>query len=274
MPLTGKMMKVPEEHICFDWLCLKPETLKLKTTSCETEEPSDAETTQDNSSDSSQKGGQAIPDSGIPAVQVSKSQTGSNNYSRSSSGSGGDDGDDDQRQNVPAGGCQGDSQCSVDESEEPEQQAEEQSHQGGDCPHNQDSMSIPAKVPSDTGNGQGRTSASDQKVGQTHTDGGKPAGQVSKTQQGSANYRRSSSGSGGDDGGEDRKRNKPTGSCQGDDHCEVDDLEETEQQPEESSVQDDHQEKEESLPQITDNILVGAPSRDSTRRSTAQVSTS
>lgn len=259
-------MKVPEEHTCFDWLL--PETLKLKTTSRETEEPSDAETTQDNSSDSSQKGGQAIPDSGKPAAQVSKSQTGSNNYSCSSSGSGGDDGDDGQRQNVPAGGCQGDSQCSVDDSEEHEQQAEEQSHQGGGCPRHQDSMSIPTEVPSNTGHGQDKTTTSNQIVGQTATDGGKQAGQVSKTQQGSTNYRRSSSGSGGDDGGEDRKRNVPTGGCQGDGQCDVDDLEESEQEGD--------QEEKHSLPQTTDSISVGELSRDSTnsKKSSGQVSPS
>ena len=265
VPLTGKTTKVPEEHTCVDLLCYQPGALKLITTSSETGAPSEAETTQDNSTNSGQKESQAIPDIGKPAAQVSKSPTGSNSYCRSSSGSGGDDGDDGPRRNVPPGGCQGDNQCSVDDSEEHEQQPEEQNHQDGDCPHNQDSMSTPTKVPSDNGND--KTSTSNQKVSQTPTDEGKPAGQGSKTQQGNTGYRRSSSGSGGDDGGEDRKRNLPTGGCQGDGQCEVDDLEETE--PKE---QDDHKVQEQSPPQKTENILVSAPSFDGTKRSAAQVS--
>lgn len=251
-------MKVPEEHTCIDSLCYQPGAVKSRE-----EGPSEAETTQGNSSDSGQKGGQAIPDTGKPAAQASKSPTGSNSYCRSSSGSGGDDGDDGPRRNVPPGGCQGDSQCSVDNSKEQEQQ--EESHQGGDCPHNQDSMSIPTKVPSDTGNGKDKTSTSNQKVGQTPTDEGKPAAQVSKTEQGSASYHRSSSG-GGDDGEDDRKRKLPTGGCQGDGQCEVEDLGETKE-----SGQDDHQEQEQSPPPITENILVSAPSCDGAKRSAAQV---
>lgn len=268
MPLTGKTTKVPEEHTCVDSLCYQPGAHKLKTTSSETEAPSEAETTQENSSDSGQKRGQASPDTGKPAAQVCKSSTGSNSYCRSSSsGSGGDDGDNGPRRNVPPGGCQGDNQCSVVDSEEREQQPEEQSHQGGDCPHNQDSMSsTPTKVPSDTGNSKDKTTTSNQKKGQTPTDEGKPAGQVSKTQQGNTSYRRSSSGSGGDDGGEDRQHNLHTGGCQGDGQCEVDNLEETE--PRE---QDDHQEQEQSLSQKTENILVSASSCDSAKRSAAQV---
>ena len=266
--MTGKTTKVPKEHTYIDQLCYQPGALKLKTT-YETERPSEAETTQENSSDSGQNGGQAIPDTGKPAAQVSKSPTGSNSYCRSSSGSGGDDGDDGPRRNVPPGGCQGDNQCCMDDSEELPQQADEQSHQGGDCPHNQDSMSTPTNAPSDTGNGKDKTGTSNQKEGQTPTDGGKPVGQVSETQQGSTNYRRSSSGSGGDDGGEDRKHNLPSGGCQGDSQCEVDDLEETE-----SCKQGDHQEEQKSLPQITENILVSASSCDGARRSAAQVSPS
>jgi len=257
-------MKVPEEHTHIDSLCYQPGTLKLKTTCCETEGPSEAETTQKDSSDSGQKGGQAIPDTGKPAAQVSKSSTGSSSYCRSSSGSGGDDGDDGPRRNVPPGGCQGDNQSSVDNSEECQQQPEEQNYQGGDCP--QDSMSAPTKVPSDTGNSEDKTSTSNQKVSQTSIDEGKPAGQVSKIQQGSTSYSRTSSGSGGDDGGEDRKRNLPTGGCQGDGQCEVDDSGKTEQ--------DDDQEQEQSLPPITENILVNAPSCDGAKRSAAQVRSS
>jgi len=267
VPLTGKTMKVPEEHTHIDSLCYQPGAFKLKTTSYEREGPSEAETTQNDSSDSGQKGGQAIPDTGKPAAQVSKSPAGSNSYCRSSSGSGGDDGDDGPRRNVPPGGCQGDNRCSVDNSEERQQQPEEQqSHQGGDCQQSEDSMSTPTKVPSDTGNSQGKTSTSNQKVGQTAADEGKPAGQDSKIQQGSTSYRRSSSGSGGDDGGEDRRRNLPTGGCQGDGQCEVDDVGKTEQ-----SEQDDHQEQEQSPPPITENVLGSAPSCGSAKRSATQV---
>ena len=267
MPLSGKTTKVPEEHTCVDSLCYQPGALKLITTCSETEAPSEAETTQEKSSDSGQKGSQASPDTGKPTAQVSKSPTRSDSYCRSSSsGSGGDDGDDGLRRNVPPGGCQGDNQYSVDDSDEREQQPEEQSHQGGDCPHNEDSMSAPTKVPSDTGNSKDKTTTSNQKKGQTPKDDRKPAGQVSKTQQGNTSYRRSSSGSGGDDGGEDRRRNLRTGGCQGDGHCEVDDLGETE-----PSEQDNHQVQEQSPPQNTENILVGAPSCDSPKKSAAQV---
>lgn len=267
MPLTGKTTKVPKEHTCVDSLCYQPGALKLRPTSSETEAPSEAETTQENSSDSGQKGSQAIPDTGKPAAQVSKSPTGSNSYCRSSSGSGGDDGDNGPRRNVPSSGCQRDDKCGVDDSEEHEQQPEEQSHQGGDYPHNQDSMSTPTKVPSDNGNSNDKTSTSNQKVSQTPTDEGKPAGQGSKTQQGNTGYRRSSSGSGGDDGGEDRKRNFRTGGCQDDGQCEVDDLGETE-----PTEQDDHKVHEEGPPQKTENTLVSAPSCDGTKKSAAQVS--
>lgn len=356
VPLTGKTMKVPEEHTCIDWSCYQPEALKLKTTSCDTDQQhSDAGTMQENSGDSAQKGGQTIQDTGKTAAQVSKSQDGGNNYRHSSGSNGGDDGEDGPRQNVPVGSCQGDSQCSVDTSKEHEQQPEEQSQQGGDCPHNQDSMtipsstgngqdktgtsnpkegqtptdegtsaaqvsksltgsnnhlcsslssgedakddsqrrsvsvsgclkvsqstvddskkhekqpeeSIPASVLSDTGNSKDKTGTSNQKEVQATTGGGKPAGQVSKTKQEGANYCRSSSGSGGDDGGEDRKRNLPPGGCQGDGHCEVDVLDET--KPSEK----DDQEEEQSLTQKTESGLISAPSFDGAKKSAAQVS--
>lgn len=63
-----------------------------------------------------------------------------------------------------------------------------------------------------------------------------------------------------------RKRKLRTGGCQGNGHCEVDDLGETE-----PSEQDGHQEQEQSSPQKTENILVSAPSCDSTKKSAAQV---
>lgn len=342
-------MKVPEEHTCVDWSCYQPEALKVKTTSCNTDQPSDAGTTQVNSGDSGRKGGQTIQDTGKTAAQVAKSQDGGNNYRRSSGSSGGDDGEDGPRQNVPVGSCQGDSQCSVDASKEHEQQLEEQSQQGGDSmtipsstgngqdktgtsnpkegqtptdegtsaaqvsksltvsynhycsslssgedakddsqrqtvsvfgcqkvspstaddskePENQPEESIPVSVLSDTGNSKDKTGTSNQKEVQATTGGGKQAGQVSKTKQESTNYCRSSSGSGGDDGGEDRKRNLPPGGCQGDGHCEVDVLDET------NPSEKDDQEEEQSLTQKTENSLVGAPSFDGTKRSAAQVS--
>ena len=214
--------------------------------SCETDRPSDAQTTQENNSSS----GQTISGTGKPAVQVSKNQIGSNNFSRSSSSSssGGDERDDGQRQNVPSGSCQQDSQCSLNNSEQNEQQPEEQSPQGGDLSHNQESMSLPASVPSDTGDSQAKTGTSNRKVGQTPTDEGKPAGQASRTQEGSTSCRHSRSGSGGDDGGDDRKRNLPTGGCQNDSQCEVEDLGDT--KPRE---QDDPQEQEQSSPEISEN---------------------
>lgn len=284
VPLTGKTMKVPEEHI--DWLCFQQETCKLKTTSSNqdsmhtpTKEPSDAGATQDKTSDSSQKGGQTLPEGGKAVAQASKSLQGSSNYSRSSSGSGGDDGGDDRKQNVPAGGCQGDGQCSVDDNEDPKQQPEDQSHKDGDYSYNQDSMSTPAKVPSDTGTTQGNN-ASNPKECQTPSDGGKTPAQVSKKE--STNYSRSSSGSGGDDGDDDRKKNVPTGGCQGDSHCDVEDKEEREQQPEESSKKDDDDgdndddvnDEKHSLPQMSDDISVGRQSHDSTKKSTGQVCSS
>ena len=264
LSFSGKTMKVPTEHTDIEGFHFQTETLKSYPVSdlCETDRPSDAGTTQENNSSS----GQTTSDTGKPAVQISKSQTESNNFSRSSS-SGGDDGDDGRRQNVPVGSCQQDSQCSVNNSEEHKQQPEEQSHQGSDPLHNQDSMSIPTSVPSDTGNSQDKTGTLNQKVGQTPTAEGKTAGQVSRTQEGSTSYRRSSSGSGGDDGGEDRRRNLPAGGCQGDSHCEVEDLGETE-----PSEKDDHQEQEQSPAQISENILVSAPSCDGAKRSAAQVS--
>ena len=233
VPLTGKTMKVPKEHTCSDWSCYLPEGLRLKATSCETEEPSDVGTTQGNSRDSGQKGGQTIPDTGKPAAPVSKSQTGSNSYSRGSGSSGGDDEDDGRRPKVPVGSCQGDSQCSANTSEEHEPQPEEQSHQGGDCPHNQDSETIP----SSTGNGLDKTDTSSPKVGQTPTDGGTPAAQVSKSLTRSNNHCCSSHSSGEDDEDDGQRQDVSVSGCQKECQCSVDDSKEHEQQPEEQSHQ-------------------------------------
>ena len=203
-------MKVPEEHTCIDWSCYQPEALKLKTTSCDTDQPSDGGTTQENSQDSGQKGGQTIPDTGKTAAQVSKSQNGSSNYRRSSGSSGGDDGEDGPRQNVPVGSCQGDSQCSVDTSKEHEQQPEEQSQQGGDCPHNQDSMTIP----SSTENSQDKTGTLNPKEGQTPTDEGTSASQVSKSLTGCNNHFCSSLSSGEDAKDDSQRQNVSVSGCQ------------------------------------------------------------
>ena len=285
VPLTGKEIKVPEEH---DWLCFQQETCKLKTTSCNpdsmstpTKEPSDAGATQDKTSDSSQRGGQTLPDGGKPATKVSKSSKGSRNYSHSSSGDGRDDGDDDRKRNIPPGGCQGDAQCSVDDNKEPEQQPEEQSRKDDDHLCNQDSVSAPAEVPSDTGTNQDNN-ASNPNECQMSPDGGTPAAQVSK--KGSTNYRRSSSGSGGDDGDDDRKKNVPAGGCQGNGQCDVDIEEESEQQTEalhenddgddddDDGGDDDGNEEKKRLPPMSDGISISGPAPDNTKKSTSQVS--
>ena len=105
--LTGKEMKIPEEH---DWVCIQQETFKLKTLSCNqdslsapTNNPSDGETTRDKTNGSNQKGGKTLPDGGKQAAQVSKNQKGPRpNSGSSGTGSGGDDGDDDRKRNVTA----------------------------------------------------------------------------------------------------------------------------------------------------------------------------
>ncbi|XP_078376186.1 uncharacterized protein LOC144659591 isoform X2 [Oculina patagonica] len=284
VPLTGKAMKVPEEH---GWPCFQQETSKLKTASSNqgpmhtpTKQPADGETTQEKSSDATQKGGQTLPDSGKQTSQASKSLQGSSNYSRSSSGSGGDDGDDNRKRNVPTGGCQADGQCCVDDNEEPEQQRADQSHKDDDYSYNRDSMSTPATVPSDTGTTQGNK-ASNPKECQTASDGGKTAALVSKKE--STSSRRSSNGNGGDDGDDDKKKNVPTGGCQGDIQCDVENEKENEQKPEELHEKDDGDDDDDedddddddnqenrSLSQMSEDISVGGPAPDSTKKSTSQ----
>lgn len=73
--------------------------------------------------------------------------------------------------------------------------------------------SILIKVFLDIGNSKDKIIILNQKKGQIFIDEGKLVGQVFKIQQGNISYQRSSSGSGGDDGGEDRQYNLRIGGC-------------------------------------------------------------
>ena len=139
--MNGKAVKIPMEHD--EWVFKQDETESLGnisdnqvSMSTPTNGPSDTGTTQEKTGGSNQNGGggEKVSSGGSPVSVVCQSKKGGRPSSGSSSGSGGDDGGDDRKPNIPAGGCQGSSQCDVDDKEEGGERVkqEEQMHAADD----------------------------------------------------------------------------------------------------------------------------------------------
>ena len=124
----GKVAKIPKEH---DWVF----SALQESTTAAPKGPSNAGATEDKTEGSNQNGGggQKVSSEGSPVSVVCQGKKGGRPSSGSGSGSGGDDGGDDRRPNIPSGGCQGSSQCDVDDKEEGrEKEQEERMHADDD----------------------------------------------------------------------------------------------------------------------------------------------
>ena len=85
---------------------------------CPKQEPPDGVETNGKTSVANQNNSQSVSGGGGSLVTgVHKTSNGGKPRGVSNSGSGGDDGDDDRGPNVPVGGCQGDSQCYIEDDE-------------------------------------------------------------------------------------------------------------------------------------------------------------
>lgn len=115
----GKVGKIPMEHdddlACeMDQFCGSCQ----HSLGCPKQEPPDGVETNGKTSVANQNNGQSVSGGGgSPVTGVHKTSNGGKPRGVSNSGSGGDDGDDGRRPNVPVGGCQGDSQCYIEDNE-------------------------------------------------------------------------------------------------------------------------------------------------------------